>query len=236
MTDQIEEYDDDDLAAAEYVMRVLPASEERAFEQRIANDRVLEAKVARWVERLSPIAEEVEPVTPRRKTKTKLMSTLFEETSESARIWDRLGLWKAISLVATGVAAVLAILLLLPPLTFDGTAPGSDSIFVSEIVAEDNTLRLLAAFDPASGTLQITRTTGAAMEGRVLELWAIEGDNPPVSLGVLAEAERDQLAVPEALRPVIGNLVLAISDEPPGGSPTGAPTGAVLAIGPLVEI
>jgi len=30
--------------------------------------------------------------------------------------------------------------------------------------------------------------------------------------------------------------VLAISDEPPGGSPTGAPTGAVLAVGAVTTI
>jgi anti-sigma-K factor RskA len=39
------------------------------------------------------------------------------------------------------------------------------------------------------------------------------------------------LPLPEALRGTVAGLVLAVSDEPPGGSPTGAPTGAVLAVG-----
>ena len=32
------------------------------------------------------------------------------------------------------------------------------------------------------------------------------------------------------------DAVLAVSDEPPGGSPTGLPTGTVLAAGPLDAI
>ena len=34
----------------------------------------------------------------------------------------------------------------------------------------------------------------------------------------------------------IAGLTLAISDEPPGGSPTGQPTGAVLAVGTVTEL
>ena len=34
----------------------------------------------------------------------------------------------------------------------------------------------------------------------------------------------------------IAQLTLAISDEPPGGSPTGQPTGAVLALGAVTEL
>lgn len=162
------------------------------------------------------------------------MDVLFAEAQDPVGLWQRLGLWKAISFGTTALAAVLAIMLILPPAV--QTPPGPTPIYVSEIAGEGDALRLLAAYDPAQGTLAITRTAGGAADGRVLELWAIEGDNAPVSLGVLASAERDTIVVPEALRPAIDGLVLAISDEPPGGSPTGAPTGAVLAVGPITEL
>lgn len=69
------------------------------------------------------------------------------------------------------------------------------------------------------------------------ELWAIAGDAAPVSLGVVPENGRITLTLPDALRgsPQSG-LVLALSDEPPGGSPTGAPTGDVLAVGEVLDI
>jgi len=41
--------------------------------------------------------------------------------------------------------------------------------------------------------------------------------------------------VPDDLRRRVAGAVLAISDEPEGGSPTGAPTGDVLAVGPVQE-
>ena len=85
--------------------------------------------------------------------------------------------------------------------------------------------------------MRITRTDGAAVSGRVLELWGIPADGTgPVSLGVLPDTETAEVMVPEALFGKAVGLTLALSDEPPGGSPTGAPTGAVLAVGQLSEI
>jgi anti-sigma-K factor RskA len=60
-------------------------------------------------------------------------------------------------------------------------------------------------------------------------LWLIAGNNAPVSLGVLPDAGAVTLMVAEALAVQLAGGTLAISDEPDGGSPTGAPTGAVLA-------
>lgn len=53
----------------------------------------------------------------------------------------------------------------------------------------------------------------------------------------MPENGRITLTLPDALRvsPQSG-LVLALSDEPPGGSPTGAPTGDVLAVGEVLDI
>ncbi|MEO0830743.1 MAG: anti-sigma factor, partial [Pseudomonadota bacterium] len=74
-------------------------------------------------------------------------------------------------------------------------------------------------------------TTGAgAPEGRALEVWLIEGDADPVSLGLIGGALS------------LGDLtfntgtVLAVSIEPPGGSPSGTPTGQVVALGDLRNV
>ena len=84
----------------------------------------------------------------------------------------------------------------------------------------------------------MNRTAGAAVPGRVLELWLIAGDNPPVSLGVLPEAASAEVQLtPDLVAALAAGTLpinLAISDEPPGGSTTGAPTGAVLAMGPVI--
>ena len=108
---------------------------------------------------------------------------------------------------------------------------------MSEIASEDRSLRVLAVVDPVAHTVRITRTDGGPVSGRVLELWGIPADGTgPVSLGVLPETETAEILVPEALFGKAEGLTLALSDEPVGGSPTGAPTGDVLAIGPLTAL
>jgi anti-sigma-K factor RskA len=65
---------------------------------------------------------------------------------------------------------------------------------------------------------------------RALELWAVPPSGAPRSLGLIAGnaatvVRRDKL--------LDGTAALAVSLEPSGGSPTGAPTGPVLYVGKL---
>jgi anti-sigma-K factor RskA len=68
-----------------------------------------------------------------------------------------------------------------------------------------------------------------------LELWTIQGNQPPQSLGVLQM--RNGQAVLSNIRAgqISKDSVLAISLEPVGGSPTGAPTGEVLYTGNIAK-
>ncbi|MDG1128474.1 MAG: anti-sigma factor [Paracoccaceae bacterium] len=213
---------DDSLLAAEYVLRLLDPVEDAAFRARLATEPALAAEVTAWTTRLSGLDADVAEVAPRPAVKTGLERRLFGQP-QRLPFWQRVGLWQAVSLASVAVAAFLA---LQPP---QPVAP--TPLFVSEIAAEDQSLRLLAVYDAQAAELRLTRTAGSAAEGRVLQLWAIAGDAAPVSLGVLPETGTTAVILPEALRAGLADLVLAISDEPPGGSPTGAPTGAVLAVG-----
>ncbi|PTX56349.1 anti-sigma-K factor RskA [Litoreibacter ponti] len=228
--------DDDRVLAAEYALRLLPAKEEAAFEVRMFDDRRLEAFVAETVGHFAPLSDEIAPERPSRKLKGKLMSDLFGVAQTPGSLWDGLSLWRATSLGATFAAAVLAILLVTHQAPVAPSQTERGALFVSEIASEDSSLRLLAVYDAGTGDLQLTRTAGAAAPDRVLELWAIAGDTPPVSLCVLPAGEKARTRLPDAVAGDVAGLVLAISDEPPGGSPTGAPTGAVLAVGGVTEI
>jgi anti-sigma-K factor RskA len=155
--------------------------------------------------------------------------------------------WQGVALGAGGLAAGAAVLVLLLPGALDRVVPpsvpvtqgpvtqASSPVFAAEI-SGDAGLRLLAVFDPVQGDLRLARTEGGAVPGRVLELWVIADGAAPVSLGVLPEGASANVAVPEALRLAVASGLLAISDEPLGGSPTGAPTGAVLATGPVTAL
>jgi anti-sigma-K factor RskA len=66
----------------------------------------------------------------------------------------------------------------------------------------------------------------------VLQLWALpQGATAPTSLGLIPPEGRVTVT-PSAISPEPGMLI-EISLEPPGGSPTGRPTGPILFIGRL---
>lgn len=217
--------DEESLLAAEYVLRLLDPTEEARVAARLAREPALAEEVAAWRVRLSGLEAEVQEVAPRAAVKTGLERRLFGMPSR-APFWQRAGLWQAVSLASLAVAAFFAVQSLQLP-----QDPARAPLFVSEIAAEDQSLRLLAVYDSQAAELRLTRTAGSAAAGRVLQLWAIAGDAAPVSLGVLPEGDTAAVILPDALRAGVADLVLAVSDEPPGGSPTGAPTGAVLAVG-----
>ena len=72
---------------------------------------------------------------------------------------------------------------------------------------------------------------------RDFELWAISGSNAPVSMDVVKAASRKDIALSPGLKAQFGEgTVLAITVEPTGGSPTGAPTGSIVAQGIATRI
>jgi len=222
---------EDDIAfSAEYALGLLTPVEARAFEARMAVDPELRVQYALWAEDFASITDDITPVDPPKAVYDALTTRLFPEEKQS---WlQKLGLIPAI---LGGLVAALILLVATNQGLLNG--PGvTGPVYSAEIAAEDQSLLVLATYVPAEAVLRIERTAGAAREGRALQLWLIAGENPPVSLGVLAEGEVSAVPIPETLLAALEGGVLAISDEPPGGSPTGLPTGDVLAVGPVVTL
>lgn len=72
---------------------------------------------------------------------------------------------------------------------------------------------------------------------RVPELWLIPSGGKPLSLGVLPADGLAQIAIPPAFADQTRrDAIVAVSLEPPGGSPTGQPTGPVIGSGKLTNL
>ena len=72
---------------------------------------------------------------------------------------------------------------------------------------------------------------------RAFELWLIVPNQNPRSLGLVQPGQPIHLTVPADLAARFGgDATLAVSEEPPGGSPTGLPTGRVIAAGKLTNL
>jgi len=85
----------------------------------------------------------------------------------------------------------------------------------------------------ADGRAMVTRplVNVSMAPDRALELWSVPPQGAPRSLGLIAA---DKATVVQRGKVLEGTAAFAVSLEPAGGSPTGAPTGPVLYVGKLV--
>lgn len=223
-----EDHGNDIALAGEYVLHLLDGTEREAFERRMSDEPALRDLVRDWDEHFVQLTDSVAPVAPTKHVKARIQKSLFPDAATTrSRIWS----WLAGGVVAAGV--VFGAFLLVPVL-IQGDDPAPT--LTASVAAEDGSLVVAANFIAETSTLELSRKTGGAPAGRVLELWLITDDaDAPTSLGVLSEDPEARIEVPPTLAQQLADAVLAISDEPPGGSPTGVPTGAVLAVGKITD-
>jgi anti-sigma-K factor RskA len=221
---------DDTEFAGEYVLRVLPDAAHRAAATRAAADPAFAAEIREWEDRLVSLTDEIMPVVPSIETKKVLMDRLFG-VDEKPSFLGNLGLWMGLSSVLVAAVASLVVYTFVPGI-FGPDAPR----FVTELEAVNDDLRILAVYDAGAETVQITRTAGVAQDGRALQLWCIVEGKAPWSVGVLSGAENETLSLPIGWIDGVRSWSLAVSDEPLGGSPTGQPSGTLLATAPMTQL
>ena len=79
-------------------------------------------------------------------------------------------------------------------------------------------------------------TAGDWTDDALAAIRALPADAAPVSLGLMPASGRVRLDLDDRQRAALALAAnVAVSDEPAGGSPTGAPTGAVLYVAPLTR-
>ena len=217
----------DDLFAAEYVLGALPAPQQAAAARLAESDPAFARRVAAWEDRLFPLSEGYAPVDLPPAVKAALDRRLFGAPTPSAW-WQRLGLWRATTGLAT---AALLVVLALPVLT---PPPAQLPRLAAALAADASDVRYLALYDPDLARVGLSRISGEPAAGQDFELWVIRGTDAPVSLGVIpAEGQAYLPVAPDTAARLAAGALLAISLEPDGGSPTGQPTGAVVAAGDL---
>lgn len=230
MTDRPEtSFDDDDFMAAEYVLGLATGDDLTAVRERVRHDGAFAQRVAGWQERLVRLTDDIDPVAPPKRVRKAILAEIFPKVRVplSQRLW----IWQGLTVAALALAAFLAMPFVRPT----PPAPGPQ-VYATHMVGDVDDLEVLAVYDPAVGDLALRRLAGAAPADRVLELWAILPDQQPISLGVLPADETARVRLPLALASEVGRITLAISDEPQGGAPQGAPTGDIRAVGAISEL
>jgi anti-sigma-K factor RskA len=226
-----QERDELEQQASEYALGTLAGEERTRFEAALAEHVWLQQRVDEWSRRLAPLAEALAPVAPSLAVwsaiEQRLAQDRYAEIRPAPSLWNRLAFWRWSAIGAAALA-----LLLLVYIGVDLNRPAGEQVAVltgpqgpAVVVTADMRQRALTV-----------RALADAPAGHTHELWVIAGGQKPRSLGTVATAGTARLSVPMDLANSLAGATLAVSLEPPGGSPTGQPTGPVLYSGQIVAV
>ena len=230
------EHGGDDLVAAEYVLGVLPTEERQSVARRIDAEAVFARRVERWEADFSPMNGAYAEVTPPATVKAALDRRLFASAAPLAAdkpgFLSSLAFWRGLAVAALAALALyIAVPIVNPPVETP------QARLVASLAADGSDVRYLVVYDAAHGDVGLSHVSGERGTDKDFELWMIEGNNPPVSMGVIPVGASTHLTVDAVAREKLAQgAVLAVSLEPNGGSPTGQPTGPVVAAGDLRSI
>ncbi len=220
-----------DALAAQYVAGTLRGRARTRFEALLPAHPSLQRAVRVWQARLLPLTGALPEQPPPRRVWAAIEKRLWPAEAP-APWWQRLGVWRALSGTALAAVVGLAVLVNQPqpaqaPVVVVLQSTGGDPALAGGIVASFS----------GDGRALVTRTlTPVALNAdRVLELWSVPPQGNPRSLGLISANGATVLKRERLPETVLkgGTAALAVSVEPPGGSPTGLPTGPVVFAGKL---
>ncbi len=228
--------DNGELRYAEYVLGVLDADARAAVEREIAASSAAAAAEAQWSRRLSPLAEEIAAETPPERLWLRIrMALQFDARAEPAgsRLWGNLRLWHWLTL-GTGALLVAACAALV--FIFISRPPAPAIPYMAATITEtDGQVGWTATMDISKARMIVVPAAPQPVRpGRTPELWLIPHGGRPIAVGLISTRAPITLALSASLVARLGPTArLAVSIEPPGGSPTGQPTGPVIAAGAI---
>lgn len=226
-----------DMLAAEYVLGTLPAGERAEVASRARHDQALAAAIEAWEQRLAPLSETIGAREVPPHIWKQIEQRLDRQTPPRANVVNmerRLNRWRAIAIATSAIAACLVL--------FVGfrefTRPPQEKSLVAVLQKDAQSPAFLVSVDLEQKLLTIRAVSAPHHPGKSYELWLVHDDlKTPRSLGVVGDKPftlvHPTLAAyaPETIE----HATLAVSLEPEGGSPTGAPTGPVLYAGKLIQ-
>lgn len=229
--------------AAGYALGTLRGPARERLRRWLAGDAALARTVAQWEARLGPMLAAITPVPPPPQLWRRIEARLG---GARPGLWENLAFWRGLGLAASGAAAALvaAVALVAPAPPLPAPAPvvaRANEIPASylAVLTDPRTQKPVLVVSAGRNERQLwTKTLDPAIHvaDRSLELWAVPRQGAPRSLGLVSSNDKLMLALPAVADQSLAEVpMLALSLEPKGGSPSGAPTGPVLYSGPCVK-
>jgi anti-sigma-K factor RskA len=226
-----------DKLAAEYVVGTLRGHARARFQALLRYDPDLRRIVAQWEARLTPLtvaAGEIEPP-------ARVWQAVVKRIAGGARgggTREGLAFWRGLAVTSTAFVLILA--------TFIGVAPRPEPPMAMLAVMNDEKGQpaLVVSWPPMKAMrdpyvrVKVVQEHPVMAPGTTWEMWVLPGGkDTPVSMGLITtDADQTMKLKPALAQRMEGAWGVAMSVEPMGGSPTGAPTGPVVFKGQCVKI
>ncbi|MDX1392125.1 MAG: anti-sigma factor [Rheinheimera sp.] len=216
-----------DALAVDFILGAMRGGARRRFQQLMMARPAVRETVWRWEQHLNPLAESLPATQVDAKVWQRIQQRLGWLSVDSAPVrQSNPPLWFGLALAASVLLAVL----LFKPMQ-SSTVPQDIAVIQS---SEAKAWWLVSK---TAHTLTVKATAAVGVQQlNDYELWMLPASGAaPISLGLLPQQGEQVLNWPDAAND-IAIAALAVSLEPRGGSPTGAPTGPVLFTAEIVTL
>ena len=239
-----------DALAAEYVLGTLAGGARRRFDAWLKQDAALRITVNEWETRLTPMAVAIQAVQPSERVWERVSKAIALKPASTkasrASLWESLSFWRGFGLTAAGAFAALMVFVGVRPPEIvervkivervveravpvaDGTAAHQPSYVAALKDGKGNTMLMIYAGRKA-GEMWVKFMGDAVPTDASLELWGLDAQGNPKSLGLVKASGKNMLKLPDVADKSLNDYkMLAVSMEPMGGSTSGKPTGPVM--------
>lgn len=220
---------DPDMTAAELALGLLDGDERAAALRRVLADPAFAREVEDWRHRLAGLFDDY--------AGAEAPSSLAERLAKPELPAPRRSSGWPIIAVLTAIAAAFALFFVSRPAPLPTELPPvavvPHKLMLASLTLTDKSGSVPALVDMTSGEVKIA-DAALTPNGKSAELWMIGDDGVPKSMGLLADHGTSRVILSSDKRKQLAEgITLAVSVEPVGGSPTGKPTGPVVAAGKL---
>lgn len=220
-----------DVAAAELALGVLDGEERAAALRRMLAEPEFAREVERWRDHFALLVAGVAEVTPPAGLFDRIEARIGDSSRRIANPWKPTAIAASLAALAMTAVALRPVEAPLAPAPQVVPAP-----MIAAMALTDASGSQPAMYDAATGMVKMPGPMPIPA-GKSAQLWVIEGNSAPKPLGIFHSTGPGTYEAEAKMGTVIpAGAMLAISIEPMGGSPTGAPTGPVIASGMLSKV
>ena len=218
-----------DRLASEYVLGTMRGAARRRFERILRETPEARAAVAEWENRLAGLTTALPEQTPSAAVWRGIEARIHPQSTTNQGFWRGWAIFTSIALAIVSALFVLE----------TTQTPQLDDREVAFVNEANSTPLWVVSMDFNTGELSTRAVSAEALElDQEYQLWMLPEQGDPQSLGLMpVNGEQTVQAFSPALLDLLRNAKgLAVSIEPPGGSPISTPTGPVVYQAPLVKL